>query len=136
MAASYMHCNNHVFWHADLTRTYMPPKKVRKAARLHGIRNGMAEREIKKVDSGYLGKGEDDEISIADDRTLVNVRLGERTKSEMAPSLYAESTISSIEALPMFVSAPSDLSLNYGARDKDVDAGRTPTVKKFWKRMK
>jgi hypothetical protein len=131
MAASYMHCNNHVFWHADLTRTYMPPKKVRKAARLHGIRNGMAEREIKKVDSGYLGKEhDDDQQSILSDTTLVN-----KTKSEMAPSLYAESTMSSIEALPMFVSKPSDLSLNYGmAREKEV--GRTPTVKKFWKRLK
>jgi hypothetical protein len=132
MAASYMHCNNHVFWHADLTRTYMPPKKVRKAARLHGIRNGMAEREIKKVDSGYLGREhDDDQQSILSERTLVN-----RTKSEMTPSLYAESTMSSIEALPMFVSKPSDLSLNFGAREKEVEVGRTPTVKKFWKRLK
>lgn len=51
-----MHCNNHIFWHADLTRTYMPPKKTRAAARREGVKNGLEDREVKKVDSGYLGK--------------------------------------------------------------------------------
>jgi hypothetical protein len=37
----------------------MPPKDTRAAARRHGVRNGMDEREVKKVDSGYLGKDED-----------------------------------------------------------------------------
>jgi len=37
----------------------MPPKETRAAARRHGVKNGMEEREVKKVDSGYLGNGED-----------------------------------------------------------------------------
>jgi hypothetical protein len=59
MAASYMHCNNHIFWHADLTRTYMPPKKIRAAARRYGVRNGLEEKEVRRIDSGNLGKGEE-----------------------------------------------------------------------------
>jgi hypothetical protein len=51
MASSYLHCNNHIFWQADLTRTYMPPKRVRDGTRKHGVRNGL---ELKKMDSGYL----------------------------------------------------------------------------------
>jgi hypothetical protein len=39
----------------------MPPKSTRAAARRHGVRNGLEEREVKKVDSGYLGKSNDDD---------------------------------------------------------------------------
>jgi len=53
MVASYLHCSNHIFWHADLTRTYMPPKKSKMAApRLP------EEREIKKVDSANFEKND------------------------------------------------------------------------------
>ncbi|OAK97510.1 hypothetical protein IQ06DRAFT_227090 [Phaeosphaeriaceae sp. SRC1lsM3a] len=48
----------------------MPPKKTRAAARKHGVRNGLEEKEVKKVDSGYLGKEDDekDEPSAGDKR--------------------------------------------------------------------
>ncbi|KAH8704369.1 hypothetical protein GQ44DRAFT_716847 [Phaeosphaeriaceae sp. PMI808] len=62
MAASYMHCNNHIFWHADLTCTYIPPKTTRAAQRRFGVRNGLEEREVKRVDSGNLGKPQGQEV--------------------------------------------------------------------------
>jgi hypothetical protein len=55
MAASYMHCNNHIFWHADLTCSYIPSKQSRAAARQFGVRNGLPEKEVKRMDSGNLG---------------------------------------------------------------------------------
>lgn len=90
-----MHCNNHIFWHADLTRTYMPPKKIR-AARKEGVRNGLEEREVKKVDSGYLGKeDEEKEEPAAGDK-----RKKSATPEEANKAIKTSMTIASLKASP------------------------------------
>lgn len=69
MAASYMHCNTHIFWHADLSCSYIPPKRNRALARREGIRNGLQvpEREVKRVDSRNM-RDEDEEEILDDER--------------------------------------------------------------------
>jgi hypothetical protein len=61
-----MHCNNHIFWHADLTCSYIPSKQTRAAQRRFGVRNGLMEREVKRMDSGHNLGQEDEPVRHSD----------------------------------------------------------------------
>ncbi|KAF2820183.1 hypothetical protein CC86DRAFT_305427 [Ophiobolus disseminans] len=39
----------------------MPPKRVRAETRRYGVRNGFEEKEVRRIDSGNLGKDEDEQ---------------------------------------------------------------------------
>jgi hypothetical protein len=84
--ASYLHCNNHIFWQADLTCTYTAPKRARDATRQHGVKNGL---EVKKMDSGYLGNH-----YIAYELALSEKRKKPSTSPELSaikiPKMYEE----------------------------------------------
>jgi hypothetical protein len=77
--ASHLHCNNHIFWQADLTRTYTVPKRARDATRQHGVKNGL---EVKKMDSGYLGNH----------YIALELALSEKRKLSTSPELAAVKT--------------------------------------------
>jgi hypothetical protein len=101
MAASYMHCNNHIFWHADLTCSYIPSQQTRAAARRFGVKNGLLEKEVKRMDSGNLGK--DDEPlrdgsrkfrAVSDKAYLYNAPLFEipETQPMLSPKIQLSAT--------------------------------------------
>ncbi|KAH7390773.1 hypothetical protein DE146DRAFT_662670 [Phaeosphaeria sp. MPI-PUGE-AT-0046c] len=95
MSAAYMHCNNHIFWHADLTNSYVPPKRSRAAERRYGVRNGLEEKEVKKVDSGYLGKEDDEKDEpTASDKGRRSTMLEEANKATRLSRLIASPRIS------------------------------------------
>lgn len=71
--------NTHAFWHAELTCSYMPVKTRRAAAKKEreksakdGTQVPQPERNVKKVDSGYLAEpkkqAQEDEASAGDKR--------------------------------------------------------------------
>jgi hypothetical protein len=111
-SSSYLHCNNHIFWQADLTRTYMPPKRVRDAARKHGVRNGL---EVKKMDSGYLSGFNVAEPTTHDKRKKSTTPELASTKTpkidEESPRLLSESlrTSSTSSPRPSIKTPPPEL---------------------------
>lgn len=78
--ASHNHSQNHAFWHADRTCTYIPPKKVRAALREYGIRNGLQvpEREVKRVDSRNMREDEPQ-------RSAQDAEVGDKRKKSSTP---------------------------------------------------
>jgi hypothetical protein len=104
-----MHCNNHIFWHADLTCSYLPPKKARAAARRHGVRNGFTEKEVKRVDSGNLGK-DSEPLVVVDKR----IRRAIPEEAEQAEEAYkAPTPRESTTPSKYFAGSPRALSRSY-----------------------
>lgn len=84
----------------------MPPKKTRAAARREGVTNGLEEREVKKVDSGYLGREDDEkeEPSAGDKRkksaTPEEAKKASKTFKSIVPPKTSPSPRPDLKASP------------------------------------